>query len=307
MKTGNVRNAIPPEAAPVVVVAVYAVLVVLWGTTWLAIKVGLDYVPPFFSLAVRFIVAGLVVLLIMKLFRENIPWQLEHQPFFAMLGLLSFVISYGVVYWAEQYITSGLAAVLFGMFPLFTGIIAHFLLGKREPLGVLRLAGLLVGLAGVVAIKSGDLKQVHPLAPMAALLVLLSPLSSAFASVMSKRRMEEFSPFAFAGLPMLYGGLVHIVLWRLLEADRPIVWSWQGFAATAYLTLFGSVATFLGYFWLLQRMEVNRANLIAYLTPLVALAVGFLIADETVTPQIVVGTILILGGVAVANRSRARP
>ena len=288
------------------VAGVYLGLVILWGTTWLAIKFGLDYVPPFFSIAVRFSAAGLIVLLIMKIRGAKIPWQPEHQPFFATLGLLSFVISYGVVYWAEQYITTGLAAVLFGLLPLFTGVVAHILLRKREPLGIARFAGLLVGLAGVLVINSGDLAQVHPLAPLAAMLVILSPISAAFSSVMSKRRMEEFSPLAFAGLPMLYGGLINIGLWQLLERDQPIVWSWQGFVATAYLTLLGSVVTFIGYFWLLQRMEVNRANLIAYLTPLVALAVGFFLADEAVTPYILIGTVLILTGVAVANRPSAQ-
>ena len=163
--------------------------------------------------------------------------------------------------------------------------------------------GLVVGLLGIVVINSEDLRQLHPLAPLAAFLVVLSSLCTAFSTVLSKSRAHIYSQLTLAGLPMLYGGLANIPLWLITERNQPIVWTWEGIAATAYLTFMGSVVTFIGYFWLLRRMEVSRANLIAYLTPIIALAVGFIFADETVTPRILTGAALIIGGVAVANRA----
>jgi drug/metabolite transporter (DMT)-like permease len=160
-----------------------------------------------------------------------------------------------------------------------------------------------VGLIGIVVINSEDLRQFHPLAPVAGLLVIGSSLCTAVSTVLSKSRAHIYSPLTLAGLPMLYGGLANIPLWLITERNEPIVWTWEGIAATAYLTFFGSVVTFIGYFWLLRRMEVSRANLLAYLTPIIALAVGFFFADETVTPRILAGAALIIGGVAVANRA----
>jgi drug/metabolite transporter (DMT)-like permease len=294
----------PPSAPPLLILAVYAALALIWGTTWLAIKVSLEYLPPFFSIAVRFLVAGFTIIIIMKLRGEKIPWEPRHQPFFIMLGILSFVVSYGIVYWGEQYITSGLTAVIFALLPLFTGIVAHFLLERKEPLGIGRLIGLIIGLGGIVVINAADLTQLHPMAPLAAVLIVLSPISTAFSTVISKRRMEDYTPLAFAGMPMLYGGLINIPLWLIVERHRSISWAWEGIAATAYLTVLGSVVTFIGYFWLLRRMEVNRANLLAYITPVVALAVGHFFAGETLTPFMLLGSILVLTGVAVANRAR---
>jgi len=303
MEPRNPPPAPVAEAGPARIASVYLTLVLVWGTTWMAIRIGLPYLPPFFSLAVRFLIAGPCILLIMKFRGERIPWGLRHQPFFATIGFLSFTVSYGVVYWAEQYITSGLAAVLFAMLPLFTGIVAHYLLQKQEPLARRRLLGLIVGLAGILLINVGDLAQVHPMAPLAGFLVLLGPLATAFSTVLSKRRVANYTPLALAGMPMFYGGLSHVLLWRLLEAGRPIHWTWQAIAATGYLTFVGSVLTFSGYFWLLKRIQVNRVNLISYLSPLVALGVGFL-GGETLSARMLAGCVLVLGGVAVANRPR---
>ena len=104
-----------PAAPRALQASVFTLLVLIWGSTWLAIKVGLEHYPPFFCLAVRFGLAGPAFLLIMKLRRDPIPWRPRHQPFFMLLGLLSFVLSFGSVYWGEQYISSGLAAVLFAL------------------------------------------------------------------------------------------------------------------------------------------------------------------------------------------------
>lgn len=292
-----------PPASPWLVASVFTVVILIWGTTWLGIRISLDYLPPTFSIMIRFIVAGATVILIQKLRGEKIPLEARHQPFFIGLGLLGFVLSYGLVYWAEQYISSGLTAVLFGLLPLLTGILAHRTLRRRERLDRKRLLGLVVGLIGILVINSEDLRQFHPLAPVAGLLIILSSFCTAVSTVLSKSRAHIYSPLTLAGLPMLYGGLANIPLWLIMERNVPIVWTWEGIAATAYLTFLGSVVTFIGYFWLLRRMEVSRANLLAYLTPIIALAVGFFFADETITSRILIGAALIIGGVAVANRA----
>jgi drug/metabolite transporter (DMT)-like permease len=280
---------------------VFLSLVVVWGTTWLAIRVGLEHYPPFFSLAVRFGLAGPVLLLLMFLRGEKIPWEAKYQPFFLALALLGYVLSYGVVYWAEQYVTSGMAAVIFGLMPLFTGVIAHFLL-PSDRLTLWKVTGLFAGLSGIVIIHSADLAQLNPRAPLAALVIMVGPIATALSTILSKRRVQEFPVLALAGIPMLYGGIVQAILWLIFERGRPIAWSWPGVASIAYLTVFGSLITFSGYFWLLRRMEVSRVNLIAYLTPLVALGVGVLIGREPLPARVLLGALVVLAGVALANR-----
>lgn len=285
--------------------AVFALLTLIWGTTWLGIKIGLEFYPPFFSLAIRFGLSGPLFLLIMRLRGEKIPWEWRYQPFFMTVGFLSFIVSYGVVYWSEQYITSGLAAVLFALMPLLTAVFAHFML-HTEKLGASKLVGLAVSLAGIVLINSGDLKQIHPLAPAAAWVLLISPAVTALSGVLSKRRSLEFSHLAMAGIPMTYGAIAHTILWLLLERHHPLVWSWPGMAAILYLAIFGSVITFGGYYWLLQYMPVGRLALMAYLTPIVALVVGIFGAHEHLTARIAIGAALVLAGVAGAGVQRRR-
>ena len=286
--------------------SLFAVLVLIWGSTWLAIKIGLEFYPPFFSLALRFGLAGPLFLLIMRLRGEKIPWQWRHQPFFLTIGFLSFMVSYGAVYWSEQYITSGLAAVLFALFPLLTAVFAHYML-HEERLGVAKVAGLIVSLVGIVVINSGDLRQIDPMAPIAALVILLSPTVSALSGILSKQRSRDFSPLAMAGIPMTYGAIAHTIVWLLVERHQPLVWSWPGMASILYLAVFGSLIAFGGYYWLLRLMPVGRLALIAYLTPIVAIVLGIVVAHEHMTVRIAIGAALVLAGVAGAGLGRSRP
>ncbi len=280
---------------------VFGAIVLIWGTTWLAIRVGLEHYPPFFSLAVRFSFAGPMLLLIMLLRKESIPLAWEYQPFFLLIGILSFIVSFGGVYWAEQYLTSGMAAVIFGIMPLLTGVIAHLLI-PTDRLAKWKLIGLLVGLLGIVVIHSADLAQIDPKAPLAAGVILMSPLATAFATVLSKRRVHDFSALALAGIPMTYGAIMQWGLWFALERGKPLAWSWPGVASIAYLAVFGSLLTFTGYFWLLKRIEVSRLNLIAYFTPLIALLAGVVFANEPLPGRVILGALLVLSGISIANR-----
>jgi len=303
MPTPHPRSSSTPPGS--ILAVVFGTLVLVWSSTWIAIKIGLGYYPPFLALTFRFLIAGPVLILVMKLSGIAIPWQPRHQPFFLGIGLLSFVTSFGVVYWGEQYVTSGLAAVLFATLPLLTGLVSLVLL-REERLGRARFAGLLLGLAGVVVINVSDLRQIHPRAPLAAVVILIGPLATAVSTVLSKRRARDFPPLAMAAIPMIYGGIIDAAIWFLFERDRPVRWETPGVLSLLYLTLIGSVVTFGLYYWLLSHVEVGRANLVAYLTPVFALTIGSVVAHEPVTGGILVGGALVLSGVALAGRRLVR-
>jgi drug/metabolite transporter (DMT)-like permease len=232
---------------------------------------------------------------------EKIPWEPRHQPFFMAVGLLTFTISYGVVYWAEQYIPSGLAAVIFALFPLLTAVGARFWI-RDEKVHRRTVAGLVTAFLGITLINLDDLSLLHPRAPLAALVMLASPVVVAAAGIMAKRRIQDFAPAAMAGIPMIYGGIAHALVWRLVERDVPIRWSTPGVLATLYLTVFGSMITFGIYYRLLRSVGVVRLSLTAYLTPLIALVVGFWLGGERMGALSMAGSALVLSGVAVAGR-----
>ena len=283
---------------------VFALLVLIWGSTWMAIKVGIAAYPVFFQIAVRFLVAAGIFLGLLRLRGEPLPLARRDQPFFLLLGITNFALSFGVVYWAEQYLTSGLAAVLFAVFPILVGVLAHvFLDGER--LRWPRLLGLLLGFGGVAVIHSGDLAQIHPKAPLAAILFVLSPLSVSVANVLMKRRVHEFHAFALAGMSMLYAGLILGVVSALREgpAIAGLAWSWPGSLSLAYLTVVGSVVTFALYIGLMRTMKVGTLSLIAYFTPLVAVGLGTGIAGEPLTTQMLLGGLLIFAGIFVIGRA----
>jgi drug/metabolite transporter (DMT)-like permease len=167
-------------------VVVFIALTVVWGTTWAAIRVGLAGIPPFTSVALRFGIATAILLLIAKVARVRLGAQPHEKTLWLVNGALFFSVSYGVVYWSEQYMPSGLAAILFATFPLLVSLFAHLLL-PGEPLRARAGLGAVVAFAGVVVIFSEDLAKIGgPKTAVAAGLFLLSPLVSSISSVLVK-------------------------------------------------------------------------------------------------------------------------
>jgi drug/metabolite transporter (DMT)-like permease len=221
-------------------------------------------------------------------------------------GILSFCCSYGVVYWCEQWVPSGLASVLFATFPLFVAVLAHVAL-PEERLGAASLAGILVGFAGVVLIFSEDFRRLGgPGVALASAVMLVSPLVSAVASVAIKKWGKGISPLSLTAVPMLIAGAVMGALALAVERDRPVAWTPASVGALLYLALAGSALTFSLYYWLLSHLPATRVSLIAYTTPVVAVTVGALFMDEPYTARTLAGSALVVAGVALSARPLRR-
>jgi drug/metabolite transporter (DMT)-like permease len=279
-------------------------LVLIWGTTWAAIRIGLEGVPPFTGIAARFALASLLLWLLarvlgVRLGRERREWWL-----WLANGLLSFIICYGVVYWAEQWVPSGLAAVLFATYPLWVGLLAAALL-PGERLGLVRWTGMLVGFGGVAVIFSEDLSALGGRGvAVAATVMLISPIVCAVGSVIIKRWGAGLHPLSLTVVPMGLCAVTMGILAWVFERDLPLRIDAPSILATLYLAVFGSAVTFGVYFWLLAHHAATRVALIAYATPVVAVLVGTLWLDEPFTPRILAGALLVVAGVAVATRAR---
>jgi len=288
------------------ILGAFLLLTIVWGTTWAGIRVGLAGVPPFTGVALRFAVAGAILFVLARRLEVRLGRSRRERALWLTNGILSFCISYSVVYWSEQYIPSGLAAVLFATNPLFVAALAHFVL-PGERLSAPALLGLLLGFAGVAVIFSDDLRLLGgERVQEAAAVMLVSPLVSAVSSVLIKRWGSGIHPLSLASVPMLLCAIVMGPVAWAVERDAPLVLDVRSLGALAYLAVFGSAVTFTVYYWLLARVSATRAALISYLIPIVAVALGVVLFAEPVRPRLVSGSGLVLAGVIVVGTRRAR-
>ena len=279
----------------------FALCCLIWGTTWLAIRVGLEGVPPFTGVSLRFGLAAAIVLGIAVARGVPLGRSARERWLWLANGTLSFAGSYGIVYWAEQWVPSGLTAVLFATYPLFVSVLAHRIV-PGERVGRVEALGILAGFAGVGVIFSEDLRSiVGEGVPLAATVMLVSPLVSALASVAIKRWGAGIHPLSLTAVPMAIGAAMTGIIALATERHAAFDWNGRTVAALLYLTLFGSVVTFTLYYWLLQRIPVRRLALIAYVIPVEAVLLGTLV-DEPFTARILVGSALVVLGVALAVR-----
>jgi len=282
----------------------FLLLTLIWGTTWAAIRIGLDGVPPFTGVAVRFAIAGTLLLALALALGVRLGRGRHEKALWLANGILSFCLSYAIIYWSEQHIPSGLAAVLFATNPLVVAALAHFLLAG-ERLTAAAVAGLVLGFAGVAVIFSDDLTLLGgPQVRLAALVMLGSPLVSAMSAVAIKRWGSDVHPLSLSAVPMLIASVVMGAVAFLVERHRPLVLDARSVGALLYLAILGSAVTFTVYYWLLARVSATRLALMSYLIPIVAVAVGAALFDEPLRPRLLAGSALVLLGVVIVSRRR---
>ncbi len=281
---------------------VLVVLILIWGTTWSVIRIGLEGIPPLTGVALRFAIAGSVLLALGRLLRIELPRGAVIRRLWTIETLFGFVVSYGVVYWAEQWVPSGLAAVLFSTFPIFVAVLAHFAL-EQEPLRAGAMTGLVLGVGGVAVIFSEDLTALAgPGVAGAAAVLLASPMAGAVSHVAVKKWGAGFHPVHLASVPMLATAAITGAVALAVERGRPLVLDGRSVGALLYLALLGSVVTFTLYYWLLARLPATRLSLMTYALPIVALAIGTLVFDEPWSARTFGGSGLVVVGVALAGR-----
>jgi len=283
---------------------VIGLLAAIWGSTYFVIRVGLHDLPPFTSLAARFAVGAAVFAALGPTLarRERggpAGWRLS-----LVFGLTSVAGPYGLVYWSERVLPSGLVSVLWATFPMMMAASARFALGER--LGPRQAAGFLLGFAGVVVLFATDLRAVGADAVGAGALLLLSPLLATVGTTYVKRHGREASSALLNRNGLAIGCAVIAVLALAVERDEPAHWTPRAVGSVLYLALLGTVVAFGAYFWALRHAPAHRLSTTAYLTPALALTLGTLAGDEPFGATTAVGSGLILAGVVlVLRRARA--
>ena len=279
----------------------FALLCLIWGSTWLGIKIGLEDSPPFLSAGFRFLIATVFLFIWAK--KKGIKFSEYKAQAFKILipGFFMYYLSYSLVYWGEQYINSGLTAVLFATFPFFVAIFATLLL-KEEKLNWFRLFGLIIGFSGILLIfwESLSLKGENLLRGM--LGIVLSAVCSAYASVRVKRDLYSVEPVVISVFQMGLGTLLLLGSGFLFERITDFKLTYKSVGALLYLSFFGSAFAFMSYYWLLKRIEVTKLSLIAFITPIVALILGWLVLGESISGYLISGTVLVIIGIWLVSR-----
>jgi drug/metabolite transporter (DMT)-like permease len=255
--------------------------------------------PPLLSAGIRFAIAGAGLLALAKAL--NRPLKTD-ATLATTLGLLPFAAAYGLIYWGEQYVPSGLAAVLFGVMPLYSATIAAVALAD-EPLTAKLLSGIAVAISGLAlafgeSLALGDAKW----ALLAATACALAPLASAIGNVAIKRRGRRLDPIALNGWAMLGGGALLLSTSALAEDWASATWTGQAVGSIAYLAAIGSAVPFVTLTILLRELRAVTVSYVTLLLPFGALAFGAALYDERITAAAVGGALLVASGLAVAAR-----
>lgn len=284
--------------------AVFLVLCAIWGSTWIFIKEGLDDLPPFSFAGIRFVVAFALLSAVVLARRTPLPRSRREWGLIALVGVLAFTFNYGLLFWGEQHVSSGLASVLQTTIPVFGLVIAHvYLPGER--ITPAKLVGVALGVFGVAVVVSDQFASEGVEAAWGGLAIVVGALAAAYANVLVKASGSHIDPAVLAAGQMGFGLVPLLVVGALLEGN-PMRFHWTGLAVVCllYLAVVGSALAFVLYYWLVRHMDVTNTMLIALVTPLVAVVIGMLVRHETLSWHAVGGGACILGGIALITLRR---
>src|SRR5207253_1536073 len=286
----------------------FAIIYFVWGSTFLAIRVGVREVPPFLLAAMRFLVAGLVLYGWMIAQGERSPSGRQWMSAF-LLALLIFVLDYGLLFWAEQRVPSGIAAVMMATIPVFMAL-AEIILLRTQRVTVRLALALLIGIGGVAVLMSHSLNVGGaPIDTMGAVALIVASISWSVASALTRKLPLPPSKVMSSGAQMLAGGILLAVTAAALgefRHFRPWAVSRGAWLALAYLIVAGSIIAFTAYVWLIHHESPTKVGTYAYVNPVVAVLVGYFLGGETLGLRTILGTLFVLISVVVITTTPAK-
>ena len=284
----------------------FAIIYFVWGSTFLAIRVGVREVPPFLLAAMRFSVAGLALCGWMMARGEPSPSARQWGSAF-LLAVLIFVLDYGLLFWAEQRVPSGIAAVMMATIPVFMALSEILLLRTQRLTGRLALA-LLIGTGGVAVLMSHSLGLGGaPIDRTGAVALLIASISWSASSALTRKLPLPSSKVMSSGAQMLTGGVLLALTAAALREFRdfhPTIVSRGAWLSLIYLIVAGSIVAFTAYVWLIHHESPTKVGTYAYVNPVVAVLVGYFFGGEALGLRTILGTLFVLISVAVITTTR---
>jgi drug/metabolite transporter (DMT)-like permease len=286
----------------------FAIIYLVWGSTFLAIRIGVAEVPPFLLAAMRFVVAGLVLFLWTLARKERLP-TLRQWLSAMLLSILIFVCDYGLLFWSEQRVPSGIAAVLLATIPVFMAL-SEIIFLRTQKLTVRLAVALLIGIAGVAVLMSRSFNLGGaPVDRAGAAALMFASVTWSIASILTRKLPLPESKVMSSGAQMLSGGIFLMVAAAAFGEFRnfhPAAVTRAAWLSLLYLIVAGSIIGFTAYVWLIHHESPTKVGTYAYVNPVVAVLVGYFFGGESLGERVLVGTLFILVSVILITTSPSK-
>jgi len=290
------------------VILAFGLVYLFWGSTYLGIRIAVEHIPPALMCGARFLISGSLMLVYCAITGRNIRYSSLQLAQLAAIGLLLLMGGNMTLSYAEQYLPSGLSALIVAVVPLWFLVLDSMLLGEHHiaPRG---LAGLGLGIAGIVILLWPELTKTETLGRAqfwASLSLLLASFSWALGSVLSKRWQSGTDPFSATGWQMTFAGLGNLVFAAFAGNFSRVVWTPRGISAVLYLVVCGSWIGYTAYIFLLQHVPTSKVSTYAYVNPVVAVFLGWLVMHERVDTYILVGSAIVIASVILVTSAKVK-
>jgi drug/metabolite transporter (DMT)-like permease len=278
----------------------------VWGTTWYAMKIGLEDTPPILAVGLRFAISATILWVIFLFRKEQLVLTKDAVKVYLAFGVINFSCSYSLTYWGTQYIHSGLSAVIWSTFPIVVVLFAHFML-RNDRITTQKSVGVLFGLIGTAMIFVQDKAVFEGFDLKAVAAVSAAVLLAAWPNILYKKHQKEIPHFHLNVVSQTIAVSVLLPVSFLIEDPLSVEWSLRNTAALFYLAIPGTAIVWSIYFWLYKHLKVTQISTIALIPPIIAVILGWQLLGEQFTPRMLAGAILIFSGVLFVNYRQSRP
>ncbi len=289
------------------IIVAFALVYIFWGSTYLGIGIAVEHIPPAVMCAARFLVAGTVMLAYCAFTGRRIRFSSRQLFHFAAVGILLLMCGNLTLSYAERIVPTGLAALLVAVTPLWFLVLDSLLLGDHH-ISRRGKIGLLIGIAGVVVLIWPDLQRSNAIGHRElawSLALQLGSFSWAFGSVLSKKwQTAAADPFSAIAWQVIFAGIANLMFALLVERHAPVMWTIRGVAAILYLVVCGSWIGYTAYIWLLQHVPTSKVSTYAYVNPVVAVFLGWLVLHERIDRYILTGSAIIVASVVLVTSAK---
>lgn len=280
--------------------AAYIAICLFWGSSWLIIQLSLPYFPPMMNIGIRFFIASVVILLIMKLNNLSLHLDSKSIKIYLILAVFSYAVPFWMVYWAEGHIPSSLASILFGVYPFAVAILSSIFI-IDEKLTSSRFVGISMAFIGLIIIFSHGLKVDIENYLTGMILVVVSAILQSGIAVMIKKHGGYLNPLSMNFIPFLIASIGLILLSFLVEDLHRVEFTVLSISYILYLAIIVTVFNFTVYFWLMKKISVVILSLTSFITPIVAVIIGWIFHGERLTENVFLGSVFVLFGIIIVN------
>lgn len=278
----------------------FIVICLIWGSSWAAVKIGIETIPPLLFLGIRFTLASIILGFIVFVKHLTVPMGKKFWMLVLIMCLTSFTIPFVLIYWGQLKVGSGLASVLFATYPFWVALVSHFLL-PNEKITLVRIIGIVIGFLGVIFIFNNGFSDFNAEILYGMVAIIVGAIIQAFGLVSLRRLGENAHPVTLNFCSMSLSALPLFAASFVFEDYSNLIFNTQSIGSIVYLSIFCTVITFVIYFWLVKYVEAVILSLSAFITPVIAIVIGVIVMEEKITNDVYIGSVLVLIGVAFAS------